>query len=313
MNGFGATNSHSSDAIRRIQRVQTVTIAWMSVEAAVSLFAAWRASSPALLAFGGDSAIELFSAVVVLWRFRATAAHEDAERRAARVAGALLFALAAFVAITSVASLLGYSEPKPTFLGIAILVAAAAVMPWLAKEKRRLSGATGSAALRADAAQSALCAYLSLIALAGLAINAIWHVKWADPVAALAVLPLIVWEGRKPCAGRLAAVADLSVHDHKKLDYASETILFSTSDVLVKESENIGLPFGDSRVHEIVPVIRCATDRRINLQNVRLAEPRQFISNRLAGRDGVVVLRMKKHNGDGCLPHCRQHALTYLG
>ena len=137
--------------------------------------------SPALLAFGGDSAIELFSAVVVLWRFRASAAHADAERRAARVAGALLFALAAFVAITSVTSLLGYSEPKPTFLGIAILVAAAAVMPWLAKEKRRLSGATGSAALRADAAQSALCAYLSLIALAGLAINAIWHVKWADP------------------------------------------------------------------------------------------------------------------------------------
>ena len=155
------------------------------MEALVSLFAAWRARSPALLAFGGDSAIELFSAVVVLWRFRASAAHEDAERRAARVAGALLFALAAYVAITSVASLLGYSEPKPTLLGIAILVAAAVVMPWLAKEKRRLSGATGSAALRADAAQSALCAYLSLIALAGLAINAIWHVKWADPIAAL--------------------------------------------------------------------------------------------------------------------------------
>ena len=128
------------DAIRRIQRVQTVTIAWMSVEAVVSLFAAWRARSPALLAFGGDSAIELFSAVVVLWRFRASAAHEDAERRAARVAGALLFVLAAYVAITSLASLLGYSEPQPTFLGMAILVAAAIVMPWLAKEKRRLSG-----------------------------------------------------------------------------------------------------------------------------------------------------------------------------
>jgi divalent metal cation (Fe/Co/Zn/Cd) transporter len=190
------------DSIRRIQRVQTVTIAWMSVEALVSLFAAWRAHSPALLAFGGDSAVELFSAVVVLWRFRASATHEHAERRAALVAGALLFALAAYVAITSVASLLGYSEPKPTLLGIAILVAAAAVMPWLAKEKRRLSGATGSAALRADAAQSALCAYLSLIALAGLAINAIWHVNWADPIAALAVLPLIVWEGREAVRGK---------------------------------------------------------------------------------------------------------------
>ena len=189
------------EAIRRIQRVQTVTIAWMSVEAVVSLYAAWRAHSPALLAFGGDSAIELFSAAVVLWRF-STTAHENAEKRAARVAGALLFALAACVAITSVASLLRYSEPKPTLLGIVILVAAAAVMPWLAKEKRRLSAAIGSAALRADAAQSALCAYLSLIALAGLAINAISHVRWADPIAALAVLPIIVWEGREAMSGK---------------------------------------------------------------------------------------------------------------
>jgi divalent metal cation (Fe/Co/Zn/Cd) transporter len=126
------------------------------------------------------------------------------------VAGALLFALAAYVAIASVASLLGYSEPKPTFLGIAILVAAAAVMPWLAKEKRRLSGATGSAALRADAAQSALCAYLSLIALAGLAINAIWHIKWADSLAAFAILPLIVWRVARLFAGRPAAVASFA-------------------------------------------------------------------------------------------------------
>ena len=194
-------NIATPDAIRRIQRVQTVTIAWMSVEAVASLFAAWRARSPALLAFGGDSAIELFSAVVVQWRFRASNAGEDAERRAARKAGALLFALAAFVAVTSVTSLLGYSEPKPKLLGIAILVAAAVVMPWLAKEKRRLSGATGSAALTADAAQSVLCAYLSLIALAGLAINAIWRVKWADPIAALVVLPLIVWEGWEAMRG----------------------------------------------------------------------------------------------------------------
>ena len=195
----------SPDCIRRIQRVQTVTIAWMMVEATVSLVAAWRAHSPALLAFGGDSAIELCSAIIVLWRFRASAEHEHAEKRAAGVAGALLFALAAFVAVTSVMSLLGYSEPKPTFLGIAILLAAAVTMPWLAKEKRRLSGATGSAAMRADAAQSALCAYLSLIALAGLAINAIWHVKWADPIAALVVLPLMVREGREAMRGKACA------------------------------------------------------------------------------------------------------------
>ena len=174
----------------------------MSVEAVVSLFAAWRARSPALLAFGGDSAIELLSAVVVLWRFRANAAHEHLERRAARIAGALLFALAAYVVTASVMALLGYSEPKPTLLGIAVLIAAAAIMPWLAKEKRRLSAATGSAALRADAAESALCAYLSVIALAGLAVNAIWRVAWADPVAALVIVPLIISEGRQAIRGK---------------------------------------------------------------------------------------------------------------
>src|SRR5271169_217472 len=102
------------DAIRRIRRVQTITIAWMSVEAMVSLFAAWRARSPALLAFGGDSAIELLSAVVVLWRFRANTLQEQSERRAARIAGVLLFVLAAFVFATAAMALLGYSEPKPT-------------------------------------------------------------------------------------------------------------------------------------------------------------------------------------------------------
>jgi divalent metal cation (Fe/Co/Zn/Cd) transporter len=174
----------------------------MSAEAAVSLFAAWRAQSPALLAFGGDSAIELASAVVVLWRFQASAAREDAERRAARIAGVLLFVLAACVVATSVMAFLGYSEARPSLLGIGTLIAAAAFMPLLAREKRRLSRATGSAALRADSVQSALCAYLSLIALTGLAINAIWHVKWADPIAAIAVLPLIIWEGREAMRGK---------------------------------------------------------------------------------------------------------------
>jgi len=82
------------------------------------------------------------------------------------------------------------------------LAAAASVMPLLAKEKRRLSGATGSAALRADAAQSALCAYLSLIALVGLVVNTIWRVPWADSVAALAIVPLVVWEGREAMQGK---------------------------------------------------------------------------------------------------------------
>jgi divalent metal cation (Fe/Co/Zn/Cd) transporter len=174
----------------------------MSVEAAVSLSAAWRDRSPALLAFGGDSAVELLSALVVLWRFRIRDAHEGTERNAARIAGALLFVLAAYVVTASLMTFLGYSEPRPSYLGIAVLIAAAAIMPWLAWEKRRLSAATGSASLRADAAESALCAYLSVIALAGISVNAIWHIPWADPLAALAVTPLIVIEGRRAIRGQ---------------------------------------------------------------------------------------------------------------
>ena len=99
-------------------------------------------------------------------------------------------------------ALLGYSEPKPTLLGIAILIAAAVFMPLLASEKRRLSALTGSTALRADAAESALCGYLSLIALAGLVVNAVWHVTWADSAVALAIVPIVIWEGREALRGK---------------------------------------------------------------------------------------------------------------
>ena len=190
------------DTLRRVLRVQAITVTWMTAEAAVSLFAAWKATSPALLAFGGDSGIELASAVVVLWRFRANSMSEQVEQRAARIAGVLLFALAVFVVAASILTLIGYSQPKPTVLGIAILIAAALCMPLLAKEKRRLSTLTSSAALRADAAESALCGYLSLIALAGLVVNAIWHVWWADPAAALVIVPLILRESWEAMQGK---------------------------------------------------------------------------------------------------------------
>jgi len=146
--------------------------------------------------------VETLGPVVVLWGFRANSLQEHIEPRAARIAGVLLFVLAAFVVAAAGMALLGYSEPKPAALGIAVLVAAATIMPWLAKEKRCLSAFTGSAALRADAAESALCAYLSVIALAGLAVNAIWRTAWADPVAALAIVPLIIWEGRETVRGK---------------------------------------------------------------------------------------------------------------
>jgi divalent metal cation (Fe/Co/Zn/Cd) transporter len=186
-----ATASPSSDVSRKVLRVQVITLIWMSVEAIVSLGTAWTSHSPALLAFGGDSLIELLSAAVVFWRFRFTLG----EARAARIAGGLLFALAGFVVLTSVLNFVGYREARRSLVGIGILLAAAVVMPWLASRKRKLAVVTSSAALKADAAESALCGYMAWIALGGLAVNAIWAKSWADPVAALALVPLILREG----------------------------------------------------------------------------------------------------------------------
>jgi divalent metal cation (Fe/Co/Zn/Cd) transporter len=202
INMSAAENSTPPQVLRRVLRIQTLTLLWMSVEALVSLAAAWSAHSPALLAFGGDSAVELLSAGVVFWRFYAPSHQERAEQRAGRIAGALLFVLAAFVVTTSVLTLLGHVEARPSLIGIALLVLAAMIMPWLAAQKRQLSITTSSAALRADAAESAVCGYLALIALAGLVVNAVWKVSWADPVAALALLPLIIREGREAWKGK---------------------------------------------------------------------------------------------------------------
>jgi divalent metal cation (Fe/Co/Zn/Cd) transporter len=188
-----ATSSELPDISRRVLRLQVLTIAWMTVEAVVSLGAAWNSHSPALFAFGGDSLIELLSAAVVFLRFR----FELNEARAARIAGALLFMLAGLVAVTSVLNFFGYREAQRSLIGIGILLAAAVGMPWLASRKRQLAAVTSSAALKADAAESALCAYMAWIALAGLAVNVIWGKSWADPVAAMALIPLIVKEGRE--------------------------------------------------------------------------------------------------------------------
>ena len=183
-------------------RIQSLTLIWMTVEAAVSLGAAWKARSPALLGFGGDSAVELLSAAVVFRRFYFTSDEPNEEERAAKIAGGLLLVLAPFVVLASVLTLWGHTEARPSPVGIALLILAAVVMPWLARQKRRLSAETGSAALRADATESAVCGYLALIALAGLAVNAIWGVRWADPVAALALLPLIAREGWEAMKGK---------------------------------------------------------------------------------------------------------------
>jgi divalent metal cation (Fe/Co/Zn/Cd) transporter len=106
------------------------------------------------------------------------------------------------VVIVSALSLVGYGEPKPSVTGIVILLLAAVVMPLLAREKRKLSTVTGSAVLRADAAESAICAYLSAVALLGVGVNTDRHISWADPVAALVIVPFIIWEGREAMRGK---------------------------------------------------------------------------------------------------------------
>lgn len=184
-------SSHAADFSHRIVQLQILTIVWMTAEASLSLGGAWRANSPVLFAFGGDSLIELLSAFIVLWRFRFALN----ESRAAKIAGILLFVLAGLVILTSVLNLLGYRESRRSFLGIGILLGAAVVMPWLARQKRRLASIASSAALKADGTQSALCAYMAWIGLIGLAANAIWGKSWIDPVAAVVLIPLIVTEG----------------------------------------------------------------------------------------------------------------------
>lgn len=200
----------SRDVVRRIVWIQAITIGWMTVEAIFALGAAWRAHSPALIAFGGDSAIELLSAVVVCWRFRSKSSDERTEKLAARITGGLLFSLAAYVALVAALALLGHGQARPSFLGLVVLIVAAVVMPLLARQKRQLSAATASAALRADAAESALCGYLSIIALAGLVANAFWGITWADPVAALCLIPLVAREGWQALKGKPCESADSS-------------------------------------------------------------------------------------------------------
>jgi len=199
---FALPETFSPGIWHRIIVVQTLTLVWMSAEVVVSLGAAWMAHSPALLGFGGDSAVELVSAAVVLWRFHSSSRGDHAEQRAARITGGLLFVLAAFVVLASILTLLGHVKAQPSPIGIVLLILAAVVMPWLAKEKRGLSVTTASAALRADATESAVCGFLALIALTGLIITAIWRVSWADPIAALALLPLILREGWEAMKGK---------------------------------------------------------------------------------------------------------------
>lgn len=179
--------------------LQVVTLAWMLVEFGVAAYAAVTAHSPAMLAFGSDSLVELVSATIVLLQWIPSIS--ISERRASRIAGALLFVLAFVVAATAVVSLALRLRPAASYSGITITIAALIAMPVLAFLKRREARRSKNAALAADAVQSATCAYLALITLAGLVINAAFNVAWFDSVAAVVAVPILVKEGRSAWQG----------------------------------------------------------------------------------------------------------------
>jgi divalent metal cation (Fe/Co/Zn/Cd) transporter len=179
--------------------LQAITVLWMLVEFGVSAYAAWTSHSAAILAFGSDSFVEVLSATVVLLQF--VPGFAISERKAARAAGFLLFVLAFVVTGTAVASLALRLRPEVSRAGIAITVAALIAMPILARLKRREARRSNNAAMAADAVQSATCAYLALVALAGLLCNAAFHVPWVDSVAALAAIPILIREGRSAWQG----------------------------------------------------------------------------------------------------------------
>ncbi|MGD1104331.1 MAG: cation transporter [Terriglobia bacterium] len=184
---------------RQIVRLQVVTLIWMVVECALALFSAWRARSPVLLAFGADSLIELLSALVVLLQFVPRLAVSTA--RATRLAGILLFLLAAVITTSSALALWHHVRPDTSWIGIGVTIAALAVMPLLSSAKRKAGKTAHNAALTADAVQSATCAYLAGITLAGLFLNALLHIRWIDPAAALVAVPVICLEGKKALQG----------------------------------------------------------------------------------------------------------------
>jgi divalent metal cation (Fe/Co/Zn/Cd) transporter len=192
-----ATCYPPSQGTRTVFWLQSITLIWMLVECVVSLYGALSAHSSALLAFGADSFVELLSATVVL--LATIPSFPLTKDRAARLTGILLFVLAGVVALVASLALMYGVTPETSCSGIAITLAALIVMPLLAWGKRRTARLTNNRALAADAVQSATCAYLAAITLAGLAINASWHIHWVDSAAALLSLPII--EGRRALRG----------------------------------------------------------------------------------------------------------------
>lgn len=185
--------------LHRVITLQIITVVWMLIECGVAIYSSMSAHSLVLLAFGGDSLIELLSAVVVILQF--TTAFSLRPLAAARIAGALLLVLAALVISLSVAALAIGFHAEMSVSGMAITVAALVVMPVLSRAKRKSAHLTGDRALAADAVQSATCAYLAAITLGGLVLNAVLHVRWIDPLAALIVVPVLCIEAKRALSG----------------------------------------------------------------------------------------------------------------
>jgi divalent metal cation (Fe/Co/Zn/Cd) transporter len=191
--------------LQRGIRLEYVTIAWNVLEGIVAVTSGVVAGSIALVGFGIDSFIETSSGGILLWRMRAEhrgATAEQLEHKALKLIGLSFLLLAAYVAADSVKSLIERERPERSPFGIGIAVLSIVVMPWLAHQKRKAAGKLNSAALQADSRQASLCAYLSAILLGGLVLNATLGWWWADPVAALVMVPIIAKEGLKAFEGQ---------------------------------------------------------------------------------------------------------------
>ena len=194
--------------IRRGLALSILTVCWDLIEGVVALVAGLFSGSVALIGFGVDSFIETASAFIVGWRFayemrgRSNEQVERAERIASVTAGVLLLLLAVYLLADSLLRLFGHGrEPGTSLAGIVITGASFLVMPVLGWVKLRTASASRSSALRADAYETITCAWLSLTTLAGLGLNALFGWWWADPLAALVLVPLIIREGLEGVRG----------------------------------------------------------------------------------------------------------------
>ena len=185
--------------------LEYLTVFWNSLEALIALVSGFIAGSIALVGFGLDSIVEVSSGGVLLWRLRVDRdieSREHTERLALRLVGVSFLVLAAFVAFDAIKTLLGREAPARSVPGIILAVASLVVMPLLARAKRKVAREINSGAMQADSRQTDICAYLSAILLVGLVLNAALGWWWADPVAAMVMVPLIAKEGIAAARGR---------------------------------------------------------------------------------------------------------------